>query len=177
MIRKTTTLLVLLTASTLAEESLDDSIDATKTAIRRSNNGKKISTIEGKVEELPWNYKDALADTNVSTWIGAGACLGFVTWLWMMFFYASSGAADTTMRGTLPIAWMWGNLNNTSVGFTAAAYFCFFWGYMIVFVPEVFMWLKAESGGDPLPLAWWAYYFGTWINLVLGAFPWIFAMI
>jgi hypothetical protein len=69
--------------------------------------------------------------------------------MWTLFFYAKTGQTDTTMAGVPPIAWFWSNLGNTSLGFTAASYFCFFFGYLIVFVPELFLWLQAESGGDP----------------------------
>ena len=130
MIRKTTLLVFALVfvltsaqdGEDLTDEALQQAIDDAEQEVIASK--KKLHKRGGLVPKF--DYNTGIADTDTGKWLGSAALLGFVTWVWMMFFYARSGASDTTMEGKVPLSWFWSGFTNAQLGWTAASYFSFF---------------------------------------------------
>lgn len=82
--------------------------------------------------------------------------------------------SNTNNQASVPIVWMWNNLTDGNVGWTAAAYFSNFWVYLIVSVGEFVTWFFYIFG-DPEYFSWWSKYVSYYGVMVGGLLPVLFA--
>jgi len=82
--------------------------------------------------------------------------------------------SNTNNQATVPIVWMWNNLVDGNVGWTAAAYFSNFWVYLVVSVGEFVTWFFYIFG-DPEYFSWWSKNVSYYGVMVGGLLPVLFA--
>ena len=115
-------------------------------------------------------------DTMPALLIGIQAIWGTVVWLLTMFLYLKTNSTDPDLDPSLPFTWFWKNLDSSTVGFAAAMYLSFFFGYLIVSVVELVAWILFKMGNPGFALLW-VPLVGFWGSLVLYAFPVVFALL
>jgi len=98
-------------------------------------------------------------------------------WLWSMLQYKKTSYGDKTMAySEPPVAWFWWNLNNVTLGWTAASYISWFFGYMIVSLIEFFAWINYYAYKDGVFLSMWIPV-AQYGSLILYILPFTFAML
>jgi len=129
-------------------------------------------------------------DSMADWWIAISAMVGVVWWLvWGWFVYIKTNVQDVTMSvtnwtsgtagETVPIAWFWTNLSNTTMGYTAIHYLMVFIMYMIVSVLEFIFWMMyiLESDGGAYLFNLWASWVGLYGSWILYILTWVFAAV
>lgn len=124
-----------------------------------------------------FKYREALADTGPINWIGSSIAVGMAVWFWTLLVYIRSSATDDLMKGTVPLGWVWSHLLDTTYGWSAVSYLCFWFLYVITDFVELIALFMMQSGGNRQFLVFWASWFGRYVNTVLKLFPWIFALV
>lgn len=125
--------------------------------------------------EDAFDLKKAYYDNAAVDWIAVASIVGTLIWVWSMLYYAATDSNDLTFAtyGEPPLAWFWTHLMDGSLGWTAASYFAFFWGYALISVVEFGSWCMYISG-DTWFFAVWSVV-ATWGGLILYALPPLFA--
>lgn len=88
----------------------------------------------------------------------ASSVFGLTWWLVQLFIYAPSVATyklkDVNNRDTIPFIWLWENISNSTVGYTAISYLLsFFLGIFTHFMPFIgyFQYLDKSN----FWVSWW----------------------
>ena len=118
---------------------------------------------------------DSKIDIDAGIHIGIQAIVGTLWWFLNFFIYIQNvePLENASNQATLPGIWMWSNLSNSSVGWTAASYFSNFWIYLIVSFGETVAWVLYLAG-QPDWFAWWVTTVG-WYGVFLMFLPPLFA--
>jgi hypothetical protein len=125
--------------------------------------------------------EEALSENNVAEedtmphiMIGLNALLSTVWWLVLFFVYVQTTTSDR-LTPVYPIAWLWTNLNDTSMGWVAISYFTTVLSYFMVSFIELLAWFIYLIG-DPGLMIFWTPVFGMWGGIILYILPWLFAI-
>lgn len=124
---------------------------------------------EEEVEEEVEEAMDPAEDTLPVLLIGIQAMWGTLVWILTMFLYI--GTNDLDKLGKIPLIFSFENLSKS---WTAAMYFAYFLGYLIVSVIELVGWILLKMGSPGLALMWTPL-IGFWGSIILYVIPPLFA--
>ena len=113
--------------------------------------------------------------------LGISNILGTLWWVITMLTYApnSNYLRNEQHIAQEPIIWFWGNLGNSTMGWTAASYFATFIVYATVSVVELFGWSfwASKFEGSACFYKFYTSNIGYWLTLYGGIFTWLWGIL